>query len=135
MFQLSGLSRRGGQRIHALTFGGRPPFLCGSAAFELLVLPGAHRTVLGAAVRACEKTGAAQAELVTKGKVHAADRDALLAHIRPVTTLAPATLVIEAIIENLSAKQDILRKVEEVGAEAILEANTSSLSTWSLQSV
>ena len=89
----------------------------------------------GAAVRACEKTGAAQAELVTKGKVHAADRDALLAHIRPVTTLAPATLVIEAIIENLSAKQDILRKVEEVGAEAILEANTSSLSAWSLQSV
>jgi 3-hydroxybutyryl-CoA dehydrogenase len=89
----------------------------------------------GAAVRACEKTGAAQAELVTKGKVHAADRDALLAHIRPVTTLAPATLVIEAIIENLSAKQDILRKVEEVGAKAILEANTSSLSAWSLQSV
>jgi 3-hydroxybutyryl-CoA dehydrogenase len=89
----------------------------------------------GAAVRACEKIGAAQAELVTKGKVHAADRDALLAHIRPVTTLAPATLVIEAIIENLSAKQDILRKVEEVGAEAILEANTSSLSAWSLQSV
>src|ERR1035437_4829317 len=27
----------------------------------------------GAAVRACEKIGAAQAELVTKGKVHAAD--------------------------------------------------------------
>src|ERR1035437_9822003 len=94
-----------------------------------------HDASAGAAVRACEKTGAAQAELVTKGKVHAADRDALLAHIRPVTTLAPATLVIEAIIENLSAKQDILRKVEEVGAEAILEANTSSLSTWSLQSV
>jgi 3-hydroxybutyryl-CoA dehydrogenase len=80
-----------------------------------------HDASAGAAVRACEKTGAAQAELVTKGKVQAADRDALLAHIRPVTTLAelaPATLVIEAIIEDLSAKQDILRKVEEVGAEA-----------------
>src|ERR1035437_7637362 len=47
----------------------------------------------GAAVRACEKIGAAQAELVTKGKVHAADRDALLAHIRPVTSVCTANLI------------------------------------------
>jgi hypothetical protein len=30
---------------------------------------------------------------VTKGKVHAADRDALLAHIRPVTTVCTENLI------------------------------------------
>jgi 3-hydroxybutyryl-CoA dehydrogenase len=91
-----------------------------------------YDAIAGAAVRACAKIEKLQDELVDKGKVQAADRNALLANIHPVTKLAelsPATLVIEAIIEDLPAKQELLRNVEElVGAEAILATNTSSLS-------
>lgn len=72
------------------------------------------------------------AKLVGKGRMTAAARDALLDRIQPgaeIATLAPARLVIEAIVENLAAKQSLFRQLETlVSPDAILATNTSSLS-------
>lgn len=72
------------------------------------------------------------AKLVGKGRMTAADRDALLGRIQPcaeIAALAPARLVIEAIVENLAAKQSLFRQLETlVAPDAILATNTSSLS-------
>lgn len=47
--------------------------------------------------------------------------------------LAPAGLVIEAIVEDLAIKQDVLRRLEGVlAADAILATNTSSLSVTAI---
>ena len=69
---------------------------------------------------------------VDRGRIDAAARDAIMARVKPAATLAdlaPADLVIEAILENLEIKQDLFRDLEGiVGDGAILASNTSSLS-------
>ena len=71
-------------------------------------------------------------KLVGKGRLTASERDALLACIQPcanISALAPARLVIEAIIEDLAAKRSLFAQLEAlVAPEAILATNTSSLS-------
>lgn len=68
---------------------------------------------------------------VEKGKLAQADYDATMSRFKIVTDLAAlrsASVVIEAIIENLEAKQNTFRALEEVVApDAILATNTSSL--------
>jgi 3-hydroxybutyryl-CoA dehydrogenase len=70
--------------------------------------------------------------LVEKGKMTQADVDGLLARITVVDSLsdlAPAKLVIEAIIENLAIKQDIFAQLEDICSEdTIISSNTSSIS-------
>lgn len=70
--------------------------------------------------------------LVSKSKLSEADYQAILARVIPVTRLedaADAGLAIEAIVENLAAKQALFAQLEELlPAEAILATNTSSLS-------
>lgn len=70
--------------------------------------------------------------LVGKSKLSEADYQAILARVIPVTRLedaADAGLAIEAIVENLAAKQALFAQLEELlPAEAILATNTSSLS-------
>ncbi|MCC6201810.1 MAG: 3-hydroxyacyl-CoA dehydrogenase [Gammaproteobacteria bacterium] len=96
-----------------------------------------HRVLLfdtfaGAAARALEQIGASLARLVERGKLDASARDALLGRITPCTALAElkdATLVIEAIIEDLAAKQQLFRELEEICADdAVLASNSSSIS-------
>ncbi len=69
---------------------------------------------------------------VAKGKMTQADLDALLGRVTCAATiadLAPAKLVIEAIVERLDVKQSVFTQVEEVcGDDTILASNTSSLS-------
>ena len=69
---------------------------------------------------------------VERGRIDAADRDAIMARIKPAAALAdlaPADLVIEAILENLEIKQNLFRELEGIVADgAILASNTSSLS-------
>lgn len=69
---------------------------------------------------------------VARGKMSAADRDALLERIRPASdfeALAPAGLVVEAIIEDLEVKREVFTRLEGICAEqSILATNTSSLS-------
>jgi 3-hydroxybutyryl-CoA dehydrogenase len=78
---------------------------------------------------------------VAKEKVTRADADALIGRIHFVQSLAGANisafascgLVIEAIIENASAKQTLFGQLEEVVTTAcILATNTSSLSVTAL---
>jgi 3-hydroxybutyryl-CoA dehydrogenase len=80
---------------------------------------------------------AAMARDVEKGRRSRDDADAVLARIRYVDGVDPAslaafaecTIVIEAIIEQLAAKQTLFRALEGVvGADTILASNTSSLS-------
>jgi 3-hydroxybutyryl-CoA dehydrogenase len=68
---------------------------------------------------------------ITAGKLTEAARDATLSHLTIAETLAefaPCDLVIEAIIEQLAAKQDLFRQLETIlRPDCILATNTSSI--------
>jgi 3-hydroxybutyryl-CoA dehydrogenase len=69
---------------------------------------------------------------VDKGKMTAADKDAVLGRISASTNVddaRDADLVVEAIIENVTAKTDLFRRLDEITRpECILASNTSSIS-------
>ncbi|MDX7986089.1 3-hydroxyacyl-CoA dehydrogenase [Xenorhabdus sp. 12] len=69
---------------------------------------------------------------VEAGKAEAGPTEALLQRITPVDSLqalAPCALVIEAIIEQLEAKQELFRQLGTIcSAKALFASNTSSLS-------
>jgi 3-hydroxybutyryl-CoA dehydrogenase len=69
---------------------------------------------------------------VERGRIEAAEREAILDRIKPAAALvdlAQASLVIEAILERLDIKQELFKDLEGiVGPDAILASNTSSLS-------
>ncbi|EGP53985.1 3-hydroxyacyl-CoA dehydrogenase PaaH [Pseudorhizobium flavum] len=74
--------------------------------------------------------------LVEKGKLTAAERDAVAERLVVAVTLADlkdARLVIEAIVENLDVKRQVFSALEDVVAQdAILATNTSSLSVTAI---
>ena len=71
-------------------------------------------------------------QFVGKGKITSADRDATMGRLSTMTTLdrlADADYVVEAIVENMDAKQALFRSLDAiVKREAILASNTSSIS-------
>lgn len=73
---------------------------------------------------------------VEKGKMTAADKEAILGRIKTTTTMADGAdvdLVIEAIIENLELKTNVFRELDiTIKREAILASNTSALSISAL---
>lgn len=107
-----------------------------------LVAASAGHTVLlydavpNAAERAIARLTTDLDALVRRGKVTEAERQARLSRLTPVqdiAALAPAGLVIEAIVEQLDAKVELFQKIEPLLAEnAILATNTSSLSVTAL---
>ena len=90
----------------------------------------------GAALAALNKLRATLAGLVAKGKLTDETAQATLSRIQPVATLqaaATARLVVEAIVENLSAKRSLFKQLEDVlGVDAVLATNTSSISVTAL---
>ncbi|HSP33309.1 MAG TPA: 3-hydroxybutyryl-CoA dehydrogenase [Thermoanaerobaculia bacterium] len=76
---------------------------------------------------------------VDKGKMTAGDKDAALKRIRPTTdvgAISSADIVIEAIIENLSAKTQLFQKLDKLTpSECILASNTSSISITKIGAV
>jgi 3-hydroxybutyryl-CoA dehydrogenase len=76
------------------------------------------------------------AKLVEKGKLQQGDRDAALGRLALRTeleTVAGADLVVEAIVEDLAAKQALFRELDRIAKpEAILASNTSSISITKL---
>ena len=88
--------------------------------------------VEGAALKGIQGIASGLDKLVAKGKMPAPERDAVVARLTPVSTLpalAPAALVIEAIVEKLEIKQSLFKQLEAICAEdTILASNTSSLS-------
>jgi 3-hydroxybutyryl-CoA dehydrogenase len=86
--------------------------------------------------KAHEKLGATLGKLVEKGKLQAAERDAVLGRIRPAASIddcAGVDLAIEAIVENEGVKKDLFRRLDSLlPPHAILASNTSSVSITSL---
>jgi 3-hydroxybutyryl-CoA dehydrogenase len=76
---------------------------------------------------------------VDKGKMSEPDKKAVLERIQATTrleALSEADIVVEAILENLEAKTDLFRKLDEItGKGTILASNTSSISITRLAAV
>ena len=93
-------------------------------------------TTEGAAAAAVARIAKALAALVDKGRISEADCDAAMSRLQPVDKLdamADAALVIEAIVENLQIKQQLMRSLEQiVKQDAILATNTSSISVTAI---
>ena len=96
-----------------------------------------HRVLLfdtraGAAEAAVKSVRAMFAKLAAKGKMTAeaaADAGARLSAAGTLAELAPAGLVIEAVVEDLDVKRRLFAELESlVGADCLLATNTSSLS-------
>jgi 3-hydroxybutyryl-CoA dehydrogenase len=92
----------------------------------------------GTAEAGCKRQRADLERLVGRGRLTKEACEDRLSRLRPVeglAALAGAGLVIEAIVENLDIKVDVLRQVEELTHPAtILATNTSSLSVTALSS-
>lgn len=90
----------------------------------------------GAAQKGIDNTAKGLEKLVTRGKIDATKRDAILSRMQPVDTLdslADADLVIEAIVENLEIKRSLFSQLEAICAPGTLFAsNTSSISITSI---
>ncbi|GAB4196152.1 MAG: 3-hydroxyacyl-CoA dehydrogenase PaaC [Thalassobaculales bacterium] len=86
----------------------------------------------GAAAAAIARIAQGLGGLVARGRMTAAERAGVLARLTPVeglAALAPAALVVEAIVEDLAAKRQVLAAAEAaVAADAMLASNTSSIS-------
>jgi 3-hydroxybutyryl-CoA dehydrogenase len=62
-----------------------------------------------------------------------ADPDDVLGRIEPTDDLVPADLMIEAVIEDASVKEDVFRRADDIlPPEAVLASNTSSIPIGSL---
>lgn len=90
----------------------------------------------GTAAQAIEGIDRQLGRLVEKGRLSPGNRSAIRARLQPIDSLddlADARLVIEAIVESLPIKQELLRQLEARCADdCILASNTSSLSITSL---
>ncbi|XUL89460.1 3-hydroxyacyl-CoA dehydrogenase [Streptomyces galilaeus] len=95
-----------------------------------------YDTVPGRARDATEAIRARLDRLVEKDRFTAADRDAAHARLLPAETLAEladCTLVVEAVLERLDVKQQLMRDLEDiVGEDCLLATNTSSLSVTAI---
>jgi 3-hydroxybutyryl-CoA dehydrogenase len=86
----------------------------------------------GAAAQSAQNLRQTLESLVAKGKLAADLARAAAVRITPIAALkeaASATLVVEAVVEQIDVKRDLFRQLEEIlPAEAVLATNTSSIS-------
>jgi len=84
-----------------------------------------HDAAPGAAERGLETMRKSLARLAEKG---GADPDEVIARVTAVDDLVPADLMIEAVVEDASVKEDVFRRADEtLPAGAVLASNTSSI--------
>ncbi len=84
-----------------------------------------HDAAPGAIERGLETMRGSLAKLHEKG---GPDPDEVLARVEPVDDLVAADLLIEAVVESASVKEDVFRRADELfPPEAILASNTSSI--------
>jgi 3-hydroxybutyryl-CoA dehydrogenase len=96
-----------------------------------------HDARPGATETAIATIGEALRRDVAKGRIAAADADAIRSRLAAATLVdtARADLVIEAIVEDLAAKQALFAAIEaSARIEAVIATNTSSLSIAALSS-
>ena len=86
----------------------------------------------GAALEAMAAIDKALDAQVAKGRMTADVKAGVIGRLRAIGSLdevAPAGIVIEAIVEDLAAKRELLRELEQrIAPEAVIATNTSSLS-------
>src|SRR6186997_1515888 len=84
----------------------------------------------GAVERGLQTMRKSLTRLAEKG---GADPDGVLTRVTAVDDLVPADLMIEAVVEDASVKEDVFRRADEtLPAEAVLASNTSSIPIASL---
>jgi 3-hydroxybutyryl-CoA dehydrogenase len=89
-----------------------------------------HDAVPGAVERGLAAMRTSLAKLAEKG---GSDPDEVLARIAPVDDLVEAELMIEAVVEDKTVKEDVFRRADALlPAEAVLASNTSSIPITSL---
>ncbi|MET9519677.1 3-hydroxyacyl-CoA dehydrogenase [Streptomyces sp. NPDC002994] len=90
----------------------------------------------GRAQEAAEAVGARLDRLVEKGRLDRAEADSARARLHAasdLSELADASLVVEAIVEKLSVKQELFTALEAIVSEdCLLATNTSSLSVTAI---
>ncbi|MFE9608138.1 3-hydroxyacyl-CoA dehydrogenase [Streptomyces sp. NPDC006012] len=95
-----------------------------------------YDAVPGRAAEAVAAIGARLDRLVEKDRLTGVERDAARARLLPagsLAELADCELVVEAVLERLDVKQDLLRELEGVVSEdCLLATNTSSLSVTAI---
>ncbi|MFF7155892.1 3-hydroxyacyl-CoA dehydrogenase [Streptomyces sp. NPDC008139] len=108
----------------------------GQGIAQVALLAG-HRVLLydaapGLAAKAAAGVGARLDRLAEKGRLDTAEHRAALDRLVPadgIADLAPAALVVEAVVEDLAVKRRLFAELEEtVGDGCLLATNTSSLS-------
>ncbi|MEY4594102.1 MAG: hypothetical protein RIQ47_512 [Bacteroidota bacterium] len=111
------------------------------SGIALVASAAGHSVVLfdsfpGAVERAQASHATTYQKLVEKGKISADESAAILSRITytdDTARLSNAGIIIEAIIEDLSAKQSLFKTVESIVADnCVLASNTSSLSITSI---
>ncbi len=107
------------------------------AGIAQIAIQSGHDVILfdakaGAAEQAREKLGKTLNTLASKGKFSQEKADQDLRHLSIATELEQlknCDLIVEAIVENLEVKQQLMQQLESlVGTQTILASNTSSLS-------
>lgn len=87
-------------------------------------------------VRARSAISVSLSKLVDKGRLSATDRDATLGRLTTATaleSLADADYIVEAIVEDAEAKQELFRQLDALARpETVLASNTSSISITTL---
>jgi 3-hydroxybutyryl-CoA dehydrogenase len=92
-----------------------------------------HDAMPGAVERGLETMEKRLTRLAEKG---GPDPDEVLARIEPAEDLVPADLMVEAVVEDASVKEDVFRRADAIFPEAaILASNTSSIPITSLAAV
>jgi 3-hydroxybutyryl-CoA dehydrogenase len=90
----------------------------------------------GAAEAAVAAIGGTLRKLAERGKIPPAAAEAAISRLIPVadlSALAPARVVIEAIVESLEPKRALIRALESiVAADCLIATNTSSLSVTAI---
>jgi 3-hydroxybutyryl-CoA dehydrogenase len=84
-----------------------------------------HDAVPGATDRALGTIRKSLAKLAEKG---GADPDEVLVRIEPVDDIVDADLMVEAVVEDASVKEDVFQRADQLlSREAVLASNTSSI--------
>jgi 3-hydroxybutyryl-CoA dehydrogenase len=106
----------------------------GGGIAQVVAASGRRVSLYDAAPGAVERgIGAMRTSLDRLAEKGGANPDEVLARVQPVDDLVPADLMVEAVVEDAAAKEDVFRRADEtLPPEAILASNTSSIPITSL---
>ena len=106
----------------------------GSGIAQVVAASGRRVSLVDAAQGATERGLAAMRKSLEKLAARGgADPDEVLERVAAADDLVPADLMVEAVVEDVSVKEDVFRRADELlPASAILASNTSSIPIASL---